>query len=70
MKNCNECHSINNSNAKYCRHCGAIFIRQLNILEQYPKMKLVPTNFYDWRKPKVGMLSYYRKSVHHFNLKK
>ena len=26
MKNCNECHSINNSNAKYCRHCGAIFI--------------------------------------------
>lgn len=55
MKNCNECHSINNSNAKYCRHCGAIFIRQLNILEQYPKMKLVPTNFYDWRKPKVGM---------------
>lgn len=56
MKNCKECHSINNSDAKYCRHCGAIFMQnhRRNILEQFPKMKLVPTNFYDWRKPKVG----------------
>lgn len=54
MKKCNECHSKNNNGAKYCRHCGAIFM-QRNILEQYPNMKFVPTNFYDWRKPKVGM---------------
>lgn len=54
MKKCNECHSVNNSNAKYCRCCGVVL--EKNILELYPKMKLVPTNFYDWRKPKVGML--------------
>ncbi len=54
MKNCNRCHSKNNNDAKYCRHCGRIFM-QRNILEQYPNMKLTPTNFYDWRKPKVGM---------------
>lgn len=53
MKKCNECHCVNNSDANYCRRCGAKIKR--NILEQYPKMKLVPTNFYDWRKPKVGI---------------
>lgn len=53
MKKCNECHSVNNSNAKYCRCCGVVLE---NILKLYPKMRLVPTNFYDWRKPKVGML--------------
>lgn len=24
MKKCNECHSVNNSNAKYCRCCGVV----------------------------------------------
>lgn len=53
MKKCNKCHRVNNSDAKYCRCCGVVLE---NILELYPKMRLVPTNFYDWRKPKVGML--------------
>ena len=53
MKKCNECHSVNNSNAKYCR-CRGVVLE--NILNLYPKMRLAPTNFYDWRKPKVGML--------------
>lgn len=53
MKKCNECHSVNNSNAKYCRCCGVVLE---NILKLYPKMRLVPTNFYDWRKPKIGII--------------
>lgn len=58
MKKCNKCHSINNSDAKYCRLCGAKFIQETrrNILEQYPNIKLVPTNFYNWRKPYIGMI--------------
>lgn len=58
MKKCNNCHSINNSDAKYCRLCGAKFIQETsrNILEQYPNIKLVSTNYYNWRKPYIGMI--------------
>lgn len=58
MGNCKNCHSINNENAKYCRHCGSFMeIKpRINILELYPQKNLVPTNFYEWKKPRVGML--------------
>lgn len=48
-----DCRHPNADNAIYCSKCGhELKTRpQKNILELYPGLKLVPTNFYNWRKP-------------------
>lgn len=59
MKHCSKCMSKNIDKALFCRHCGSKLIRNcpsINVLERYPEMNFVPTNFYDWRKPRVGMV--------------
>lgn len=49
---CRKCGTENIANAKFCRHCGDSLV--MNIMDLYPKINFVPTNFMDWKKPNVG----------------
>ena len=49
---CRKCGTENIADAKFCRHCGD---NLKNIMDTYPELNFVPTNFMDWKKPKVGM---------------
>ena len=51
---CRKCGTENIANAKFCRHCGDSLV--MNIMDFYPKLNFVPTNFMDWKKPVVGMI--------------
>lgn len=48
-----DCKQPNADNAVFCSECGWELKSKpkANILELYPDLKLVPTNFYNWRKP-------------------
>lgn len=49
---CRKCGTENIANAKFCRHCGDSLV--MNIMDLYPKLNFIPTNFMDWKKPNVG----------------
>ena len=51
---CRKCGTENIANAKFCRHCGDSLV--MNIMDLYPKLNFIPTNFMDWKKPVVGMI--------------
>lgn len=53
---CRKCGTENIANAKFCRHCGESLANVENVMDIYPKLKFVPTNFMDWKKPVVGMI--------------
>ena len=54
---CRKCGTGNIAGARFCRHCGESLANVENVMDIYPKLKFVPTNFMDWKKPKVGMFA-------------
>lgn len=53
---CSKCGTENIAGARFCRHCGDSLANAKNIMDLYPKLNFVPTNFMDWKKPVVGMI--------------
>ena len=53
---CRKCGTENIAGARFCRHCGESLANVENVMDIYPKLKFVPTNFMDWKKPVVGMI--------------
>ena len=51
---CRKCGTENIAGARFCRHCGESLANVENVMDIYPKLKFVPTNFMDWKKPNVG----------------
>lgn len=52
---CRKCGTENQTGVKFCRHCGTSLVDVKNIMDIYPELNFIPTNMFDWKKPKVGM---------------